>query len=76
MNEEVTTVNVHGLGDIKLVNVVEFNCPCGEKAWEGELIDRPGMRACFHREPRCDEFERMDPPEFMDMCVKFMGGRN
>ena len=70
------TVTVHGIGDIKLTKVVEFDCPCGGKAWEGELVDTPGMRACLHREPRCEDFVRMDPVAFMDYCAKFMGPMN
>ena len=76
MSEGETVVTVEGLGDIPLINVIEFSCPCGQKAWEGELIETPGMRACFHREPRCGEFERMDPVVFMDYCVKYMATLN
>jgi len=76
MKKTETVVTVEGIGDIKLVNVTEFSCPCGLKAWEGKWVERDGIHACFHQEPRCDEFERRDPPEFMDYCVKYMGGRN
>jgi len=70
------TITVDGIGDIELTDVMEFDCPCGHKAWEGELIENPGMRACFHKEPRCEEFERMHPVAFRDYCIKHMGGRN
>jgi len=47
MTETETTVTVEGLGDIKLVNVTEFSCPCGLKAWEGKWIERDGYVRVF-----------------------------
>jgi len=63
-------LDVPGLGKIKLVGVLEFRCPCGLKVWEGGLPADPGARALVHKEPRCDDFERMDPPTFIEFCRK------
>jgi len=65
---EMDYVDVEGVGRIKLSNVVEFDCPCGLKAFVGDLPDHPGNRVCVHKEPRCAAFQRLSPLDFIEYC--------
>jgi hypothetical protein len=63
-------IDVPGMGKVRLVDVTEFQCPCGLKVWEGELPEHPGDRAVIHKEPRCAEFDRMAPLDYIGYCAR------